>query len=570
MVRLRVTGRLRAAADTVTAILANRSLRQIEGAFLGFNLSEYGTWVALLVYAHDATGSASVGFVALAQLIPAAAYAPIAASLGDRYPRIRVLFGGYVLIALSSLAVAAAMTAGAPAFLTYACAMVASASMTMPRPLQAAITPAFAETPEQLATANGINAIFEGLGVLVGPLGAGILMAIGSPALVFLAGGIVSAVSALLIANLGIANLGIRRRTVPGAEAVGPLSAGRALVSGFAGPSLLEGVRAIAHDRSQLLIAVVLAARFVVVGALDVILVLLATEALRIDGAGAGFFTAALGFGGVLGGALTLVVVGRRRLATWILAGAAGTGAALAMVALVPWVGVILTFLAGSGIGLACVDVAGRTLLQRIGQREALAEAFGVVEGLAMLGLAVGSVGASLLYSSVGLTAALAATAGFLPAIALVSLAWLSRAERMLELPADQIALLRHLPLFARVPAPSLEAAARRLVHFNVPAHAIVFREGDPGDRFYVIASGSVEISQNGVAVRTLGPGASFGEIALLRTVARTASVVGVTDVELWGLDRDGFLLAITGSRQAVADAHARTEAMLAADRARA
>ena len=565
MVRLRVTGRLRAAADPVTAILANRSLRQIEAAFLGFNLTEYGTWVALLVYAHDATGSVSVGFVALAQLIPAAAYAPIAASLGDRYPRIRVLFGGYVLIAIASLAVAAAMTAGGSAFLTYACAMVASASMTMPRPLQAAITPAYAETPEQLAAANGINAIFEGLGVLAGPLGAGILMAVGSPALVFLAGGIVSAVSALLIANLGI-----RRRTVRGAEAVGSSSAAGALVSDLAGPSMLEGVRAIARDRSQLLIAVVLAARFVVVGALDVILVLLATEALGIDGAGAGFLTAALGLGGVLGGALTLVVVGRRRLATWILAGAAGTGAALAIVALVPWVGVIVTFLACSGIGMACVDVAGRTLLQRIGQREVLAEAFGVVEGLAMLGLALGSVGASLLYSSVGLTAALAATAAFLPAIALGSWAWLSRAERMLEVPADQIALLRHLPLFARVPAPSLEAAARRLVRFHVPAHAIVFREGDPGDRFYVIAAGSVEISQNGVAVRTLGPGASFGEIALLRTVPRTASVVGVTDVELWGLDRDGFLLAITGSRQAVADAHARTDALLAADRARA
>ncbi len=564
MVRLRVTGRLRAAADPVTAILANRSLRQIEGAFLGFNLTEYGTWVALLVYAHDATGSASVGFVALAQLIPAAAYAPIAASLGDRYPRISVLFGGYLLIAIASLAVAAAMTAGASAFLTYACAMVASASMTMPRPLQAAITPAYAETPEQLAAANGINAIFEGLGVLVGPLGAGILMAVGSPALVFLAGGIVSAVSALLIANLGI-----RRRTVHDAEVVGSMSAGHGSAAEMAGPSLLEGVRTITRDRGQLLIALVLAARFVVVGALDVILVLLATEALGIDGAGAGFLTAALGLGGVLGGALTLVVVGRRRLATWILAGAAGTGAALAIVALVPSVGVILTLLAGGGIGLACLDVAGRTLLQRTGPREFLAEVFGVVEGLAMLGLAVGSVGASILYASVGLTAALAATAAFLPAIALVSWAWVSRAEGILELPADQIALLRHLPLFAQVPAPSLEAAARRLVGVRVPAHAIVFREGDPGDLFYVIAAGSVEISQNGVAVRTLGPGASFGEIALLRTVPRTASVVAATDAEMWGLDRDGFLLAITGSQQAVADAHARTDAMLAADRAR-
>jgi MFS family permease len=559
-----VTGRLGAAADSLSRVLANRALRRIEAAFLGFNLAEYGTWVAILVYAHDATGSASVGIVALAQLIPAALYAPIAASLGDRYPRIRVLLGGYVLIAASSLAVGAAMAAGASPVLVYACAIVATASMTMPRPVQAAITPAYAETPEQLTAANGINTIFEGLGDLVGPLAAGILMAVGSPALVFLGGGIVSAGSALLIASLGI-----RRSEVPAPAASVPAGTVVSAV-GLAAPSMLDGVRTIARDRGQVLLVLILASRFVVFGALDVLLVLMATEALGIAGAGAGFLTAALGFGGLLGGAVTLVLVGRRRLAAWILAGAMGTGAAVAIIALVPGVVVILALLAGGGIGLACLDVAGRTLLQRIGQREVLAEVFGLVEGFAMIGLAAGSVCASILYASVGLAATLAATAAFLPAITLGAWIWLSRAEGMLELPVVQIALLRRLSLFARVPAPSLEAAARRLVHFAVPAHAIVFREGDPGDRFYVVAVGSVDISQYGVPVRTLGPGASFGEIALLRSVPRTATAAATTDVELWGLDRDGFLLAITGSPQAVADAQARTDAMLAGDRARA
>ena len=565
LVRLRVTGRLRAAADSVTAILANRSLRRIEGAFLGFNLTEYGTWVAILVYASSATGPASVGLVALVQLIPAALYAPIAARLGDRYPRTRVLLGGYALIAASSLAVAAAMTAGASAFLDL---RLCDGRVGVDDDATAAPGGDHPGVRGNTRAARGSERHQRDL--------RGSWRPRRTPRGGHSHGDRIAR-AGLLRRRPCVRCIRAPDRETRHPAADGPGRRSRRLVVGWAriglglaGPSLLEGVRAIAHDRSQLLIAVVLAARFVVVGALDVILVLLATEALGIDGAGAGFLTAALGFGGVLGGALTLVVVGRRRLATWILAGAVGTGAALAIVALVPSVGVILTFLAGAGIGLACLDVAGRTLLQRIGQREVLAEAFGVVEGLAMLGLALGSVGASLLYSSVGLTAALAATAAFLPAIALVSWAWLSRAERILELPADQIALLRHLPLFAQVPAPSLEAAARRLTHFNVPAHAIVFHEGDPGDRFYVIAAGSVEIRRHGVQVRTLGPGESFGEIALLRTVPRTASVVGVTDVELWGLDRDGFLLAITGSRQAVADAHARTDAMLAADRARA
>jgi MFS family permease len=561
-----VTGRLRAAAESLSWILANRPLRRIEAAFLGFNLTEYGTWVAILVYAQGATGSASVGLVALAQLIPAAVYAPIAASLGDRYPRTRVLSSGYVLIAVSCVAVGAAMMAGASPAIVYVCAIVAAAMMTVPRPLQAAITPAFAETPEQLTAANGINTIFEGLGVLVGPLAAGILMVIGSPALVFLGGGIVAGGSALLVANLGIPRSEIAGAATADLEPTGPAAPELRLSA----PSMLDGIRTIAHDGGQVLVVLVLASRFVVLGALDVLLVLMATEALGIAGAGAGLLFAALGLGGVLGGALTLVLVGRRRLAAWIVAGAIGTGAVLTFIALVSAVPVILVLLAGGGIGLACLDVAGRTLLQRIGRREVLAEVFGLVEGGAMIGLAAGSVAAAILYASVGLPAALAATAVFLPAIALGAWIRLSRTEGMLELPIEQIALLRHLPLFAPVPAPSLEAAARRLIRFAVPARAIVFREGDPGDRFYVVATGSVDISQHGVLLKTLRSGASFGEIALLRSVPRTATATATTDVELWGLDRDGFLMAITGSPQAVADAQAHADAMLAGDRARA
>ncbi len=556
-----MNGRLGDAAGPLSAILANPLLRRIETAFFGFNLAEYGTWIAILVYADGATGSASVGLVALAQLIPAAVYAPFAASLGDRYLRTRVLFAGYALIAVASLAVWAAMAAAAPPIVVYGFAIVAAASMTMPRPVQAAITPAYAETPEQLTAANGINTVFEGLGVLVGPLAAGILMAVGSPALVFLVGAIVASGSALLVANLGLTRPGL-----PGPTAsvpAGPAgSAGR-----VTRPSMLEGVRTIARDRGQVLVVLILASRFVVIGALDVLLVLLAIEALAIGGSGAGFLSAALGFGGVVGGALTLVLVGRRGLAAWIVGGAIATGVALAVLALVPGLAIIVALLAVSGIGLACLDVAGRTLLQRIGKREVLAEVFGLVEGFAMAGLAAGSVGASILYTLVGMTGAIASTAAFLPAVAIAAWFWLSRAERSLALPVEEISLLRRLPLFARVPAPSVEAAARRLVRFVVPRNAIVFREGDSGDRFYVVASGTVDISQQGVRVRTIGPGAPFGEIALLRSVPRTATATAATDVELWALDRDGFLLAITGSPQAVADAHARTEAILAGDR---
>ena len=74
-------------------VLRNPTLRRVEAAFLAFNTVEYGAWVAILIYAYTATGPASVGLVALAQLLPAAVVAPFSGTLGARFRRERVLLG---------------------------------------------------------------------------------------------------------------------------------------------------------------------------------------------------------------------------------------------------------------------------------------------------------------------------------------------------------------------------------------------------------------------------------------------------------------------------------------------
>lgn len=88
-------------------------------------------------------------------------------------------------------------------------------------------------------------------------------------------------------------------------------------------------------------------------------------------------------------------------------------------------------------------------------------------------------------------------------------------------------------------------------------ASARTFRDvlGDVGDRFWVLEAGEVVVVQGGREISRLGPGASFGELALIRDIPRTASVVARTDVELYALDREAFLLALTASPRAANEA---------------
>ena len=87
------------------------------------------------------------------------------------------------------------------------------------------------------------------------------------------------------------------------------------------------------------------------------------------------------------------------------------------------------------------------------------------------------------------------------------------------------------------------------LVRINrlIPAGQAIVRQGEPGDRYYAIADGTVEVLRDDVVVNTLGRGEGFGEIALLHEVPRTATVRTVTETRLFAIEREPFLVALTG-----------------------
>ena len=101
------------------------------------------------------------------------------------------------------------------------------------------------------------------------------------------------------------------------------------------------------------------------------------------------------------------------------------------------------------------------------------------------------------------------------------------------------------------------------LIPMEVDSGKVLIRQGDPGDLFYVIVEGEVEVTSGGTRLRTLEPGSYIGEIALLRDVPRTATVVAKTPLRLLALQREPFLLAVTGHPQSVRAANAVADARL-------
>jgi hypothetical protein len=205
-----------------------------------------------------------------------------------------------------------------------------------------------------------------------------------------------------------------------------------------------------------------------------------------------------------------------------------------------------------AGTARTVVDVAGRTLLQRVARCDVLARIFGVLEGVSMACLAIGSLLTPALIAAFGARAAIVCVGSVLPLVAAVSAHRLLTIDRAAAAPVVEIGLLRTMPMFAPLGAPALEGLAHALLPLHCPSGEVIVREGDHGDRFYVVADGELSVSVG----RPLHRGDCFGEIALVRDIPRTATVTATTDVQLYALPKDSFLEAITSHPAA----HAETE----------
>ena len=97
-------------------------------------------------------------------------------------------------------------------------------------------------------------------------------------------------------------------------------------------------------------------------------------------------------------------------------------------------------------------------------------------------------------------------------------------------------ALLVGIPLFSDVDYDTLEKLASDFIQRDFPAGTEIAKEGQTGLNFFVVESGEATVSVGGKEVARLGPGDSFGEVALVDKSARTATITATTDMLTFAL----------------------------------
>jgi CRP-like cAMP-binding protein len=111
----------------------------------------------------------------------------------------------------------------------------------------------------------------------------------------------------------------------------------------------------------------------------------------------------------------------------------------------------------------------------------------------------------------------------------------------MPRLSATQHELAR-IELLAGLPGQVLGRLAKQMEREEVPPGTVIVREGEPGDRFYLLFAGMLAVNQRDLGERrVLRPGAYFGEVSLTMGVPRTATVSAITPAVVASCDRETF-----------------------------
>jgi predicted MFS family arabinose efflux permease len=427
-----------------------------------------------------------------------------------------------------------------PSLPIYVLSVVASLVGLAFRPAQLALLPSLVATPSELTAANVVASTIHSVGFFAGPAIAGVLLALTDLGAVLVFDALTFAWSAVLVFGIHTSGSASSRDDADGTSGAEPegddASAGGAI----------EGFRTLFAHRDLRLLALLYTAQTVVAGASAVYEVAIALDLLDIGESGLGAMTSILGIGGIIGGGIALVLAQRGKLARDFGIGVLLWSAPLLLVAAWPTLMSTVVAMLLIGFGNSVVDVNVETIFQRLVPDEVLGRVFGALESVTIAGMAVGALVMPILINTVGLRTGLAIVAVAVSGAVFVSAVGLQRIDRVTLAP-EGVAAVRGVPMLSVLPEHTVERLARRSVVVVVAPGECAVRQGEVGDRFYIVEQGTAEVLIDRDVVGSVGSGDSFGEIALLRDVPRTATVRATSELRLRAIERGDFLPAVTG-----------------------
>lgn len=525
----RLRDNLRESATAFTRVLRNPGLRRLNLAWAGSIVGDWAFAIVVSIYAFEQGGATAVGLLGVVRYVLMAMVGPLVASFADRYERRRVMLTADAVRIVTASAAAVCIAAATPAIVVYALTVLTVVSGTAFRPAQAALLPALATEPAELTAANVASSTIESVGFFAGPAIAALLLAFTSAAVVVAFDALTFAWSFALLLGLRV----VDARAELGAERE---SMARDLLAGF---------RAIGRDRDLRLITGLFVAQCFVAGAGLVFEVSVALDLLDLGRSGVGLLSAMSGVGGIVGGGVALGLAARKRLSFDFGMGILLWSAPLLVLAAAPSIATAAFAMVCVGLGNSLVDINAYTILQRIAPEAVMGRVFGAIESALVAGMALGALAMPILINWIGVRAGLVVVGASVAIAVVAGIHGLNRIDRTTLEPA-KLPLIETNEIFSLLPANAQERLARALVEVHAVPGQVVVCEGEAGDDYFLVEQGTLEVTAAGATLTKLAPGDAFGEIALLRDVARQATVTAVDDVVLQSLDRATFLGAVT------------------------
>lgn len=516
-----------------------RGNRAFDLIFLGQSASLLADWlyiVSLIVIAYNVTKSATfVALLTFVRLSPYALFLPFTGSLADRGNRRLLLIGanlGRGACVLGLLVVDSKSTIWLAFPLVFAITTLASIF----RPSLQSTVPAVV-APDELVQANSLLSQVESVSFVLGPGLGGIFILVGRPQAAFVVTGLAYTISALTFIFIHIPPRVAEKRPTEGAW----LS------------QTLAGFRFLFRENQGVLAAfmMTIAAAGLLSGAFWTLILVLAVKTFHLGGQGTGYLNAANGIGGLIGGLSVGLLITKLRLNQLFMVGSAINFLVVILVGISPFGAGAFIALIVFGISDVISQVSGITVIQTATPGELLGRVFGAYESTLVGSMLLGTLAAGPLIAVLG-------TRGATVALALVSFAILGistpRLRKMEQVLGVRI-FLRQVPVLTTLTLQVLDDLASRLqVEAYAPGAEIV-RQGDVGDRLYIMKSGRVDVTYESdgrprVHLATLSKMDYFGEIALLRDVQRTATVQALDPVETYSLRREDFQEILRRSRE--------------------